>query len=102
MTIEACKDLDVTILYFTTIFPFDFEILKSNCSTGKMLLVEPLYKHTITHLILENLGMLKTQIVSVGVPRTFLRNYGTTNEHYESFGLTATNIRATLQELMGA
>ena len=102
MTIEACEDLDVSILYFTTIFPFDYEIIKSICTTGKMLLVEPFYKHTITHLILENLGMLKTQISSIGVPRTFLRNYGSTAEHYDSFGLTSKNIRASLQELMRA
>ena len=102
MTIEACRDLDVSILYFTTIFPFDSEIIKSICTTGKILLVEPFYRHTVAPLILESLGMLKTQMSSIGVPRTFLRNYGSTAEHYESFGLTSTNIRGILQELMGA
>jgi transketolase len=102
MTIEACRDLDVSILYFTTIFPFDFEIIRSVCTNRKILLVEPFYQHTLTPLIIENLGMLGIQILSVGVPRTFLRNYGSVAEHYESFGLTSTNIRATAQGLIDA
>ena len=102
MTVDACRDLDVNILYFTTIFPFDFEIIRSLCANGKILLVEPFYKHTLTPLIMEYFGMLKTQIYSVGVPRAFLRNYGSVASHYESFGLTFTNINATARELIDA
>jgi transketolase len=102
MTVEACRELDVNILYFTTIFPFDFEIIRSICTNGKILLVEPFYKHTLTPLLMEYFEMSKMQISSVGVPRAFLRNYGTVASHYEGFGLTSTNIKATAQELIDA
>lgn len=102
ITIEACRDLDVSVLYFTTIFPFDFEIIRSICISKKLLLVEPFYKHSLTPLIVDNLEMQKIQISSVGVPRTFLRNYGSVASHYEEFGLNSTNIRATTLELMNA
>ena len=102
MTIEACRDLDVNILYFTTVFPFDFEIIKAACTNGKLLLVEPFYQHSLTHLILDKLGTTRTQIFSVGVPRTFLRNYGSVSEHYKEFGLTSAKIRTTAQELIDA
>ena len=38
---KACKDEDVTILYYTTLEPFDYETLKQNCSSGKILICEP-------------------------------------------------------------
>ena len=41
--IEACKNLDVTILYYTTIYPFDKNTLKNNCESGKIFLCEPYY-----------------------------------------------------------
>ena len=31
--LEACKDEDVTILYYTTVAPFDANVLKENCAS---------------------------------------------------------------------
>ena len=101
-TMEACKNLDVTILYYTTIFPFDGALLQNNYNDGKILLVEPFYSHTLSPLIVANLKLRKLQISSVGIPRNFLRAYGGTEEHYERIGLTAENIRTALLELINA
>lgn len=102
MTLEACRDLDVNILYFTTVFPFDHEIVKSVCTNGKLLLVEPFYKHSLTPLIVESLGTSPLRLSSIGIPRGFLRNYGSSREQYESIGLTMGNIRNSLLDLINA
>lgn len=102
LALEACADLDVNILYFTTISPFDSELLKSICTNGKVLLIEPFYKHTLSPLIIEALSPLSVQIKSIGIPRKFLRNYGTSAQHLNYIGLTVDNIRNTIAELTGA
>ena len=101
-TMKACENLDVSILYLTTIFPFDDALLQKHYNGGKILLVEPFYSHTLTPLIVENSKHRKLQISSVGIPRNFLRNYGVAEEHYEGIGLTSENIRTSLLELINA
>jgi len=102
LALEACADLNVNILYFTTVSPFDSELLKSTCTNGKVLLIEPFYKHTLSPLIIEALSPLSVQIKSIGIPRKFLRNYGTTAQHLNYIGLTVNNIKSTITELIGA
>ena len=36
--LEATEDMDVTVLYYTTVIPFDAETLKNNLSSDKLLL----------------------------------------------------------------
>lgn len=101
-TLEACMDLDVSILYFTTIFPFDHQILRSECSNGKLLVVEPFYKYSLAPLVAESLSGLPVRLDSVGIPREFLRNYGSSSQQYESMGLTSKAIRKSILDLIDA
>ena len=51
--LEATENLDVTILYYTTINPFDHEILLSNFNE-KIILVEPYYEGGLNYKINKN------------------------------------------------
>ena len=98
--IEACKDEDVTIIYYTTLMPFDKLTLLYNCQSGKILICEPHYQGILSYDVLEAVGSMKVQVDFVGLPREICRNYGTKEEKDEYFGLTVKNIRGTLRSLI--
>ena len=98
--LEACADLDVTILYYTSVLPFDSATLRANAESGRVLLVEPFYRLATAPLVLDALAGLAVSVASSGIPREFLRGYGTVEEHYDQVGLTPTGIRAALQDLI--
>lgn len=92
--------LDVTILYYTTVIPFDKKTLKENSESGKILLCEPYYKGALLSEIIETLSSTPVLIESVGVPIQMLTNYGTADEHDESIGFTYKNVREKLLRLI--
>jgi transketolase len=98
--LEAAKDEDVTILYYSSIAPFDKRTLKENCTAGKILLCEPFYSGTNAHDISEALFPQKIIMDFVGVPNVFLRNYGTATDHEEKIGLNTKTIRKKLLNLI--
>ena len=100
VVIEATSDLDVTILYYNTVAPFDADLLKSNLNSGKLFIVEPFYENTlatVTQPILRDQAVL---VRSKGVPRRFITKYGKIEQHYEEFGLNAQSIRREIQEMV--
>ncbi len=101
--IDATKDFDVDVLYYSTIVPFDEEILVRSLKTKlKILVVEPFYSGTISHLILNALPHRSIMMSNIGVPREFLRKYGTAEDHDLAVGLTIENIKKNLKDLINA
>ncbi len=98
--LEACENEDVTILYYTTISPFDSDTLKENAASGKILLCEPYYRGGVASDIMCALSPRLVAIESIGVPHEFLNHYGSAEEHDEYIGMTATNISHRLKKLL--
>lgn len=98
--LTACQGIDVTVLYYTTISPFDSETLKINSDSGKILLCEPYYSGALMPDIIKTLNPKPISIESIGVPREFLSNYGSAEEHDEYIGLTPKNIKEKLNKLI--
>jgi transketolase len=99
--LAACQDLDVSVLYYSTVEPFDKNTLLQNCPTDKIALVEPFYEGTLSHDILSAMaGHRAVRVLSIGVPRRFLRSYGTAAEHNDDNGLTAHAIHAKLTDFL--
>ena len=98
--LEASKDIDVTILYYTTVAPFDGETLRENCVSSKIMLCEPYYSGALSADILNALKPNPIVLDFVGVPHIFLTNYGLAEEHDELIGLTAKNIRERIERLI--
>jgi len=80
VTIDSTKDLDCTILYYTTIEPFDFETLKQNFNKN-IILIEPYYEGCLNYEINKVFSDKKFSVLNIGVPRKFLTNYGSKEEH---------------------
>jgi transketolase len=98
--LDATQGFDVTVLYYTTVAPFDGDILRENCQDGKIVLVEPYYEGTLVADIHSALGRAPIILESIGVPHKFLTDYGHTEQHDEAIGLTAENIRSRVQEII--
>lgn len=98
--LAAVKDLDVTVLYYTTVAPFDGETLKRNSHGGKIVLVEPFYAGTLVADIYAALGTAAVAIQTIGVPHQFLTHYGHAEEHDEAIGLTPDAIRKRVTDFV--
>ncbi|MEK7575000.1 MAG: transketolase C-terminal domain-containing protein [Patescibacteria group bacterium] len=99
-SLEACANDDVTILYYTTVAPFDSDTLRNNCSSGRVLLCEPYYTGTLTNDIMSALNPLPIVIENVGVPREFLTHYGKASEQDAYIGMTGSAIHSKLKKLL--
>lgn len=90
---EACKDLDVTILYYTTVLPFDADTLKKNAISSKIILCEPYYHGVLSSEILHAMKPRPIALDCIGIPYKMLTNYGLAAEHDDCLGLTPSKIR---------
>ena len=90
--LEACSDQDVTILYYTTLIPFDYETLAHHYNTGKILLCEPHFEGSLLYPIITAFEGLKREV---------FRNYGSKIQNDEYNELTVEGIRSRLLALLG-
>jgi transketolase len=98
--LNATKDIDVTILYYTTVSPFDAQTLKENISGHKIILCEPYYEGGLTDDIISALRPLPITIDFIGVPKKFLRNYGKYIEHENALGLSSDQISNRIKHIL--
>ncbi len=96
---KVCRGKDVTVLYYTTLEPFDAQTLAENCPTGKILVVEPEYEGSLLYDIHKALPGRPLRIEQVAFPREIFRNYGTYQEKMAYYGLTAEKIDEKLKAL---
>lgn len=97
---KVCENEDVTVLYYTTLEPFDYNALAENCLTGKLLVCEPEFEGSLLYDIHNALPQRALQIENVAFPREIFRNYGTYDEKMQYYGITAANIKSKLELLV--
>ena len=95
--LEACSNEDVTILYYTTLLPFDSETLKKHYNNGKILLCEPHYEGTLAYEVYKTFEGQPISLRTVGVKREIMRNNGMKGENDGWNGLTVKNVLHSLQ-----
>ena len=93
-TLEATADMDVTVLYMTTVRPFDGDTLRASLTGDLVVLVEPYLAGTSTAEVAAALADIPHRIAAIGVPNVEHRKYGTWREHNAAHGLDARGIRA--------
>ncbi|MFB7495496.1 transketolase family protein [Streptomyces sp. NPDC056161] len=93
--LAAAEGLDVTVLYATTVRPFDAVALRRATGTAgtDVVLVEPCLAGTSTAAVNEALAELPHRVLGLGVGRRELRRYGTVEEHTAAHGLDAASLR---------
>jgi transketolase len=100
--LAATAGLDVTVLYATTIRPFDAHTLRATLSQPDVVLVEPYLAGTSVPFVAEALRDIPHRVLALGVGRQELRRYGTPAEHIAAHGLDAVSLRARIADFLSA
>jgi transketolase len=98
--LDATADRDVTVLYSSTVRPFDAAGLRATLGTPDLVLVEPWLAGTSAHEVAAALRDVPHRLLALGVGRTELRRYGSPEEHIAAHGLDAAGIRASLDAFL--
>ncbi|MFS4095442.1 transketolase family protein [Streptomyces sp. AF1A] len=101
--LAATEGLDVTVLYATTVRPFDAAGLRRATATARtdVVLVEPYLAGISTGAVAEALSDMPHRVLGLGVGRRELRRYGTIEDHVAAHGLDATSLRRRIGEFTG-
>ncbi|MFI1832505.1 transketolase family protein [Streptomyces olivaceoviridis] len=102
--LAATEGLDVTVLYATTVRPFDAAGLRraTEAAGADVVLVEPYLAGTSTAAVSEALADVPHRVLGLGVARRELRRYGTVEEHVAAHGLDAATLRERIGHFMNA
>ncbi|GAA2301623.1 transketolase [Streptomyces kunmingensis] len=102
--LAATAGLDVTVLYASTVRPFDSGALRRAVGAGRaadVVLVEPYLAGTSTAVANDALADLPHRVLGLGVGRRELRRYGSPEEHIAAHGLDAAALRERITAFLG-
>lgn len=100
LAMRALQDEDVTILYYTTIMPFDEGALQANCVNERLLLMEPAYQGGILPQVMKALHGKEVKMDFVGYPLEFITNHGYVVENASMYGMTVETVREKYKKLI--
>lgn len=100
--LDAVADLDVSVLYASTVRPFDAAGLRATLGTPDVVLVEPYLAGTSSRCVNAALIDVPHRLLALGVGRGELRRYGSPKEHAAAHGLDASGIRRSVTEFLAA
>ena len=98
--LEATADLDATVLYATTVRPFDAETLREVLTSPVVVLVEPYLAGTSSGEVSATLKDRPHRLLALGVDRRELRRYGNRSEHDRAHGLDVADIRRSITDFL--
>jgi transketolase len=93
---EAVGDMDVTVLYASTVRPFDPHTLRAEvrrAAAADVVVVEPYLAGTSVPHVAEALSDVPHRVLGLGTTRAELRRYGSLSEHVAAHGLDAPGLR---------
>lgn len=79
IVLESTKELDVTVIYYTTIKPFDYQTLVDNFNE-KIVIVEQFYEGSVNYQVNKSLSGKKYSLFNIGIKYEFLDKNGTKEE----------------------
>ena len=98
-TLEAVRGIDVTVLYATTVRPFDAETFMAVAGRD-VILVEPYVAGTSAATVSRLLTQRPHRLLALGVEPIELRRYGRPSDHQRAHGLDAAGLRARIERFL--
>ncbi|RNL73587.1 transketolase family protein [Streptomyces sp. I6] len=100
----ATEGIDVTVLYATTVRPFDAAAVRRAAGHGPadVVVVEPYLAGTSTTAVNDALADVPHRVLGLGVARRELRRYGRMEEHLAAHGLDPAGLRGRIGRFLGA
>jgi transketolase len=102
--LEATSGRDVTVLYASTIRPFDAATIHqavTRATTPALILAEPYLAGTSASPASEALADLPHRLLALGTRREELRHYGTWHDHVTAHGLDPAGLRERIDAFLG-
>ena len=96
---ETVKDLDVTLLYYSTITPFDGETLKKHFNNN-IIICEPFYEGSTNYFINKTLKEFSYKLTNIGIPREFILYYGKKPQIDKLLGLDIDSLKNKFNKLV--
>ncbi len=96
--LDAVGSMDFEILYINEISQSTVQELSKFISNRTIFLLEPFYEGTLNRLITDAMKGKFIAISNIGIPRFFIRKYGSLKELEEYLGLSVTKIRSRILE----
>ena len=93
---EATADFNATVLYATTVKPFDGAGLRAAMSGTDVIIVEPSLEGTSAAEVSSALSDCPHRLLSIGIPNAELRKYGSAAQHNEAHGLDVAGLRTRI------
>jgi len=101
--IEATRGLPVSVLYCTTVAPFDCATLRDIAGDEpRVILVEPYYAGALVQDVVAGLAPRPVRVEAIGVPHEVITRYGTPEDHDREYGLSAEGLRARITSAIAA
>ena len=97
--VESTKNMDVTILYYTSVRPFDGDLLLDNFNQN-IIIVEPFYEGSVNFEVTKTLRGKKYSLYNIGVPREFIMKYGKKEEVDKFVGLDQKSINENINKIL--
>jgi transketolase len=98
--LAAVEEMDVTVLYCTTVAPFDAETLRSASESSNIVIVEPYYEGALVPNVCAAMKQIPIRVEAIGVPHKVLSHYGNPEQHDEELGLTPEGIRRRIEQFL--
>ncbi len=98
--LPAVEDMDVTVLYCTTVAPFNGETLRATSQSSNIVVVEPYYEGVLVPDICSAMRQTPIRVEMIGIPHKVLTRYGKPEEHDEELGLTPKGIRQRIERFL--
>ena len=102
LAIAAAGPYDCTVLYCTTVKPFDRHMLYNNCPSKKVLIVEPFSRGTLLYDAMRTFSGEPVSVDCIGVPHIFADSYGSLEEQNERYGLSVKFIQEKIERMINA
>ncbi|MCG3710619.1 hypothetical protein L5F64_00900 [Aliarcobacter butzleri] len=100
LALDTLGEEDVTILYYTTLAPFDAKTLQENITNDRIILFEPYYSGALSFDILNALNEQNIKMEFVGIKHKFFNNYGLYTDLLDELGFTPKQIKEKYMRLI--
>lgn len=98
--LPVAAEYDVSLIYYTTIVPFDGETLRKNISGNRVMIVEPYHKGAILEDVVEALSGCSLKIELIGFSMDHVCELGRFSENLSNWGFDKNMIRWKLERLL--
>ena len=100
--IESTTNLDVDVFYVNNLGPEEIDLSGINVKGKKVVIIEPYYSGPVLQRMSSYLESNDLRVLQIGIPRKFLTNYGTAEEHYSNLGFAPNELHQRIKGFVNA